>query len=429
MQEQDPMTSEARGTRLEQQVRRTHAELNRQNARSQVVEGDFARDRLRGVYPSRISSLLISALTGERTRRDWAENAVRAYTNAINLDPALPDAYVGRASVYRFLARYAEAKQDLDKARELGVVDIPDDKIEPPHRIRSRRIVLTSAAAGAIAVCSVAVVYQQWSSRQSTSVDSSPTELPAEKSISDSPNAAPLPKLAPAKQLISPPTRPTAKLEHPQVTVKATAVPQPMTPLALSGKSTCPGQPASDGDCNRVTSESSALATPGDPADTARVRTSSIPGARDPQTIPELAAVKREDAEMIALACRASDASGTDEYQSCIASQLTSLEQAIPMPDLSELAPIDRQLVRRTCSNTTQDGPAAYRRCVSSQLISLAGAPELPDLTSFSAERKRAMDSACNKSAAVGAAAYHNCMARQAKPARPGSAPAPVTKN
>jgi tetratricopeptide (TPR) repeat protein len=52
--------------------------------------------------------------------REWK---VKRYTEAIELDPSLGDAYAERGSELYFLGRRAEAKADLSKAFALGASD------------------------------------------------------------------------------------------------------------------------------------------------------------------------------------------------------------------------------------------------------------------------------------------------------------------
>ena len=431
----EPVAADAR-SRREQQIRRTLDELNRQNARDQVVEGDFARSRLRGIYLGRVSSTLVSALTGAKTRRDWAEHAVRAYTNAISLDPSLAEAYVGRASVYRFLERYAEAKQDLERARELGVADVADDQTELEHRVRGRRIILAAAVAGVCLVCYFAVAYHGRSGRQSLPAQTASEPTQRGDTAPASPAA---PKIAETPAVKAPATPAPARAQQPPFAPAPVIPSRAAAANAQAPESTCSGELPADGSCVPSRPAPNAAASrPTPPAENGAAQQPSedtcptcspVRDAEALASIPQLAGVNRADAEMIALACRSSETAGSDAYQACIAAQAASLEEAIPMPDLSALPAIDQQLIRRVCTNAGLDGPAVYRRCIGSQLISLASAPDLPNLSSFAAERRRAIELACRSAAAGGAAAYHTCMDRQAKQARLGRPSVTLPKN
>ena len=436
----------------EQQAGRSQAELNRQNARKQIVEGDLARARLHGIYLGWFPSTLVSRLTGAQTRKDWAESAVRSYSNAISLDPSLAEAYVGRASAYRFLERYGEAKHDLEHARSLGVVDAMEVETELEHRLRQRRIAVAAVLAVVCAASYFAVAYRVRAPSLPQPTQSTALRAPAEIA----PPAPPASPAVPAGPVLAPPAsavKPSAAPVQPAAlaTDNARAV-QPLPPRSPAPSSTsmpaqvhesapphervsiepdapaqvCGGRAASDGSCIPAEAAASLAATAPATPPPARLEPqireepcegcASVPDqAEDTASVPALAGVSREDARMIELACRSSTAAGAESHRGCIAAQIARLEEALPMPDLSQLSTIDRQLIQRACAKTGQDGPAAYRSCVGSQLIGLASAPDVPDMSALPAERKHAIEAACRENA-TGAAAYHICLDRQAKP-------------
>ncbi len=57
---------------------------------------------------------------GLRLLRSWDyEGAIRAFTEALQLNPNLVEAYENRALVYRRIGRHEEAQKDLIKSRSV----------------------------------------------------------------------------------------------------------------------------------------------------------------------------------------------------------------------------------------------------------------------------------------------------------------------
>jgi hypothetical protein len=418
-------------------------ELTRkENARSQLREGELARSHLQGVYPGDLLATLASTASAGRSQKDWAESALRAYSNAISLDPLLAEAYVGRAEVYRFLERYADAKADLQRAERLGIADATQAVGHVENRLKVRRLALASACIVVAGVCAL------WLFRALGPVPSpnvaeapAPQALPAPVETHRSP-PAPGVAVVPSRPAVpSAPTPRAPSASLPAAPPRVAAPPPaaaPAPPVAAAPASTATvrePQPAV-----KVVEAPQASARPADGAPrAAAVPVAPIPNiaavvapTRPPEhvcaecdsmiaALPAAATLAKDDIEMTKRACRSSEGNGPDTYLACVTTQIAQLEDALPMPDLTTLPAIDRQLVQRACMSAAQNGPAAYRRCISSQLIGLAGAPDLPDLSALPAERRRAVELACRDSAAAGAAAFHGCMVRQAKDARRGA--------
>ena len=410
-------------------------ELTRkENARSQLREGELARSHLQGVYAGDLLATLASTASAGRSQKDWAESALRAYTNAISLDPLLAEAYVGRAAVYRFLERYADAKADLQRAERLGIADATQAVGHVEKRLKVRRLALAGACIFVAGICAL------WMFRASRPTPSpNVAEPPAPLAV---PAPAERHPAAPAPSAAVAPSRPLAPLAPP-AQVPTASVP---TERQRAGAS----EPTSSRPRREQEPPAQIARAPQAPARTA-VTTAQPLAAVAPalsatevtptlpehacaecdsmiSSLPAAAGVAKEDLDMTKLACRSSQGSGPDAYLACVTTQIAQLEDALPLPDLTKLPAIDRQLVQRACVSAAQNGPVAYRRCISSQLIGLAGAPDLPDLSALPAERRRAVELACRDSAAAGAAAFHGCMVRQAKDARrgaPSAAPRP----
>jgi hypothetical protein len=400
-------------------------ELTRkENARSQLREGELARDHLQGVYPGHLLATLASTASAGRSKKAWAESALRAYTNAISLDPVLAEAYVGRAAVYRFLGRYAEAKVDLQRAERLGIADATQAVGHVENRLKVRRLAIAGVC---IVVAGICALWLFRASRPAPSTDTpaptAPLALPAPVETHPVP-PAPSVAVAPSSPIVPLAPTPRAPNASAPPEQQRAAAPEPSSPATRRE----PQQAANVAGAPQATART-AVTTPQPVAAVAP----AIPvAAMTPEhvcaecdsvisALPAAAALAKEDIEMTKLACRSSEGGGSDAYQACVATQITQLEDAIPMPDLTRLPAIDRQLVQRACTSAAHNGPAAYRRCISSQLIGLAGAPDLPDLSALPPERRRAIELACRDSAAASAAAFHSCMARQAKDARRGA--------
>ena len=406
----------------------TDLELTRkENARSQLREGDLARSHLQGVYPGDLLATLASTTSAGRSQKHWAERALRAYTNAISLDPVLAEAYVGRAAVYRFLWRYAEAKADLGRAERLGIADATQAVGDIENRLKVRRLAIAGACVVVVGICAL------WLFRASRPAPSpNPVEPPAplaQPAPVETHPAPPAPSVAVAPSLAAAPSAPTPRAPNAssQPEQQRAAAPEPPSPAPRRE----PQQAAKVAGAPEVGARTAATT----PRAVATAALAAAPVAATEPTPPEhacpecdsvisalpaAAALRKADIEMTKLACRSSEGGGADTYLACITAQIAQLEDAIPMPDLTTLPAIDRQLVQSACTSAAHDGPATYRRCISSQLIGLAGAPDLPDLSALPPERRRAIELACRDSAVAGAAAFHGCMDRQAKEARRG---------
>ncbi|HYL19211.1 MAG TPA: tetratricopeptide repeat protein [Burkholderiales bacterium] len=404
-------------------------ELTRQeNARSQLREGDLARSHLQGVYPGDLLATLASTASAGRSQKDWAQRALRAYTNAISLDPVLAEAYVGRATVYRFLGRYAEAKADLQRAERLGIADATQAVGHVENRQKVRRLAIAGACIVVAGICAL------WLFRASRPAPSpNPVEPPAPLALPAPVETHPAP---PVPSVTVPPSQPVVPSAAPSRAPNASvppeqqraAAPEPSSPVpqrepqpvVKAGEAPQVGARTAATTPRAVATAAPALpavaVTPTRPPEHVCAECDSVISA-----LPAAAALGKEDIEMTKLACQSSEDGGSDAYQACVATQIAQLDEAIPMPDLTTLPAIDRQLVQRACTSATHNGPAAYRRCISSQLIGLAGAPDLPDLSALPAERRRAIELACRDSAAASAAAFHGCMVRQAKDVRRGA--------
>jgi hypothetical protein len=413
----------------------------KENARSQLREGELARSHLQGVYPGDLLATLASTASGGRSQKDWAESALRAYGNAISLDPVLAEAYVGRAAVYRFLGRYPEAKADLQRAERLGIADASQAVGHVESRLKVRRLALAGACIVVAGVCALWLFY---ASRPAPSPNAAeppaPLALPAPVGTHPPPPPALGVAVAPSLPVVPAaptPRAPSASLPAAQARVAGSALAAPAPAVAAAPVSTATlreRQPAV-----KIVEAPRASARPADIA----LRAAAVPVAPTPTAaaivptrapehvcaecdsmiaaLPAAASLAKDDIEMTKLACRSSEGSGPDTYLACVTTQIAQLEDALPMPNLTTLPAIDRSLIQRACTSAANNGPAAYRRCVTSQLIGLAGAPDLPDLSALPAERRRAIELACRDSAAAGAAAFHGCMDRQAKDARRGA--------
>lgn len=395
--------------------------VSSRNARSQLQEAEQARLHLQGVYPGDVLSTLTSTATSAQTRRDWAETALRAYSNAISLDPSLAEAYVGRAAVYRYLERYADARADLQHAEKLGIADATQEVGQVEHRLRMRRLVLVGVSILVTGACALWIFYRPTPPEIAASKGESVPSPPASALVEQKQAVAPPP---PAPVPVSPPiARPASPsvagncsggspCPDPRTIAPPTAAPAAVKPPVVAATPVVAAAPA--------------VAAPAEPRP-------QEPSCQECDSViaalPEAAPLAKEDLEMTRLACRSSEGSGADAYRACVVAQIVLLDAALPMPDLSVLPPIDRQLLQRTCASATHNGPAAYRRCVTSQLIGLAGAPELPDTSGLSPERKRAVDLACRTAAEGGVAAYHNCLDRQVRAARRAPSSAPPAHN
>ena len=409
-------------------------ELTRkENARSQLREGELSRSHLQGVYPGDLLATLASTASAGRSQKDWADSALRAYSNAISLDPVLAEAYVGRAAVYRFLGRYAEAKADLQRAERLGIADATQAVGHVENQLKVRRLALAGACIVVIGICAL------WFFRASRPTPSpntveppAPLALPAPVETHPAP-PAPSVAVAPSRPAVSSaptPRTPNTSLQPEQQRTAAYEPPSPALRRQPQPAAKVAGAPAAGARTPTTTPRAVAAVAPAAPA---AAMAPTLPEHACAEcdsmisSLPAAAALGKEDFEMTKLACRSSEGSDAETYLACVTTQIAQLEDALPMPNLTALPALDRQLVQRACTSATHNGPAAYRRCISSQLIGLAGAPDLPDLSTLPAERRRAIELACRDSAAASAAAFHGCMVRQAKDARRG-APAAASR-
>ena len=70
--------------------------------------------------PQRIEATRMVQMGENRMQQAKFEEAIFSYSNAIATDPYYAEAYMKRASIYRKLGRYREAKQDYEKARMMN---------------------------------------------------------------------------------------------------------------------------------------------------------------------------------------------------------------------------------------------------------------------------------------------------------------------
>lgn len=419
-------------------------QTTKQNARAQLSEGDSASRHLHGIYPGDLLSALVSRLTGADTRKDWAANAVRAYSNAISLDASLAEAHLGRARVYRFLERYAEARPDLQRAEELGITDASGAVKHRERRLPAQRLAVVAAAVIVTGASALWLLHFSHAIRAPTQPEPVPplaSNAPlGHPPASNESRSAPIPRPRAIASTVAAGSAARTSVPPPQNGAVASTgrdgiTPRPASqPIEVAGSGTpvnaevsttdCNGRSTPEADCASGRVKPFAIAAPATEPSKAAATEHQAPEqacvhcAEMISSLPGASALAREDVEMIRLACRSSEPNGAEAYRACAVSQIARLEDAIRMPDLSVIPALDRQLIQSACVSASHDGPAAYRRCIGSQLIGLAGAPELPDLSGFTTERKLIIELACRDSAAAGAAAYHTCVDRQVKQAR-----------
>ena len=131
---------------------------------------------------------------------------------------------------------------------------------------------------------------------------------------------------------------------------------------------------------------------------------------------PDLSGLSRDERSSIKSVCASEKLfQGPAAYNRCVASQLSTLNNAPRTPDLSGLSRDERSSIKSVCaSEKLFQGPAAYNRCVASQLSTLNNAPRTPDLSGLSRDERSSIKSVCaSEKLFQGPAAYNRCVASQ----------------